>query len=876
MPIYPRTQYGFVAGEVSPSFYGRSDISQHEFGVAQAQNFFVDFRGGLLSRGGSKFIAPLQFPGSKMFRFRAQGNDYRVVLGGEPQLGASAPTVSSVIRFIRDGGYLLETAVSITGVDLVNGFVEATGHGYSDGDMIYIEMVAGTTELNGRYFVVSDAETNKFKLVEPVNLYMNDAPSALDLADYTAYSSNAGNLVSRVVTVEAPYTHEEVADVKVEQRYATMIFTHVDHAPRRLTYVSDTNWTFAAITYASTATAPTGLAKTTSGSGAAGAAFRVTAVDQYGVESRASAYFIADNIVDYSATAGWLKLTWTAVSGAVSYNVYRSLLLAEGSDVTSAQSVGYIGNSFGEVFIDSNITPDFTKTPPLAFNPFADNNNPRVFRIFQQRGVYAGSLDFPMTIWGSKPGEIDNFDVSDVINAGDSYSLTLDASSVEPIRHLLAMRAGLLVFTDVGVSMLRAQEGTALSPINALAEPQAYRGVAAADPLGIDLDVLYLQSNSGALNTMMFTEYTNTFKLQDISLLSNHLFGLDNQLLRLEWVPEPYKILWMPRADGALISVTYDRAQEVFGWAKHTTRGLFRDACAGQDDNKDVLYVIVSRKVNGYWRDYIEAMQPRDYEFVEDFWGVDSGLDYVDHFTTDALLNVTAGEVGDSVTCILRPVSASADDFPADIVGQYIYARGGKLLVTARTSGTEVTATVDREVEAVFPETEDITRQVAVGDWKVVEPVSTVTGLWHLEGETVSVLADGGAILSKTVTDGSISLDEAASRIIVGLPYTCRVKTLPINLREAATEHKRKDITAVGTKIYQTRGLRVGTDFDHLEEMKLIEVEFFGDEISLRDGTIYTYVNSAWGEEVQICYEQSYPLPAGILSLTTDLDVGDN
>lgn len=57
-------------------------------------------------------------------------------------------------------------------------------------------------------------------------------------------------------------------------------------------------------------------------------------------------------------------------------------------------------------------------------------------------------------------------------------------------------------------------------------------------------------------------------------------------------------------------------------------------------------------------------------------------------------------------------------------------------------------------------------------------PVDTVSGLEHLEGRTVSVLADGGAIGSRTVTEGSINLGDSYSNIIVGLDYQSRMKTL--------------------------------------------------------------------------------------------------
>src|SRR6185437_15071263 len=57
--------------------------------------------------------------------------------------------------------------------------------------------------------------------------------------------------------------------------------------------------------------------------------------------------------------------------------------------------------------------------------------------------------------------------------------------------------------------------------------------------------------------------------------------------------------------------------------------------------------------------------------------------------------------------------------------------------------------------------------------------ITTVTGLDHLEGQTVSVLADGGVVDGLVVSSGSITLPYSASKIHVGLPFTSRAVTLP-------------------------------------------------------------------------------------------------
>lgn len=53
------TQYSFVAGELSPRLYGRTDIDQYTQGLAKLHNFLVMPHGGVIKRHGSRFTGSL-------------------------------------------------------------------------------------------------------------------------------------------------------------------------------------------------------------------------------------------------------------------------------------------------------------------------------------------------------------------------------------------------------------------------------------------------------------------------------------------------------------------------------------------------------------------------------------------------------------------------------------------------------------------------------------------------------------------------------------------------------------------------------------------------------------------------------------------------
>lgn len=91
------------------------------------------------------------------------------------------------------------------------------------------------------------------------------------------------------------------------------------------------------------------------------------------------------------------------------------------------------------------------------------------------------------------------------------------------------------------------------------------------------------------------------------------------------------------------------------------------------------------------------------------------------------------------------------------------------------------------------------------------EPVTTVRGLAHLEGVEVTVLADGYT-LTKTVTDAAIELDDAASKIIVGLPYDALIETLPL-----PSEERKKITGEIYVELVESFDVKAGRDEAELE-----------------------------------------------------------
>jgi general secretion pathway protein A len=92
-------------------------------------------------------------------------------------------------------------------------------------------------------------------------------------------------------------------------------------------------------------------------------------------------------------------------------------------------------------------------------------------------------------------------------------------------------------------------------------------------------------------------------------------------------------------------------------------------------------------------------------------------------------------------------------------------------------------------------------------------PTSTVSGLNHLEGMEVAILADGGVSDPQTVTGSEVALSEPGSQITIGLPFTPQLQTLPLDVPgEATVQDAREDTTAATIRVESSRGFSVGTN----------------------------------------------------------------
>lgn len=595
-----------------------------------------------------------------------------------------------------------------------------------------------------------------------------------------------------------------------------------------------------------------------------------------------SASFLSWSVARYTSDATHLFITYKTHGAAGNAYVTSNGDATQGGAAPVSGASGF-GNLTGGGTAGTGATGNLTIGP-------ATGTYPSVPAYFQQRRVYANSMNDPDTYWMSKPGLFNNFDRSIPTVSDDSIEGTPWAQQVNGIQWLVPMPGGLVTLTGKGAWQVNGGgQNAAITPDTQFATPQAYNGSnPTVPPIVINYDILYVQSKGSIVRDLSYNFYVNIYTGTDLTVLSSHLFN-NTQITQWAWAEEPWKILWVLRADGTLLSLTYLKEQEIAAWARHDTQGQFVSVCSITEKSNtnnstvspfvDSLYVIVKRYVQGAWRYYSERMDSRLWKNVEDTFAVDAGLSYP--ITYPAATLSPAKSEGFPVL-----FTASASVFTADNVGDVIRIDGGKATVTEYVSATQVYGNITETLVDTIPfDPLDTPAPAQQGLWSISTPTTEVSGLNHLEAKTVTILADGSVLPNQCVTDGTITLPFEASKIVVGLPYVCQMQTLYVDApsQGGTSQNKRKLISSAGIRVKESRGLQVGSDqpdqatlsnsptnpeWTNMNEVK--DRTMFvnaGTAVPLFTGDYYKNISSEWTVKGQLAVQQVYPLPANILSV---------
>lgn len=682
------------------------------------------------------------------------------------------------------------------------------------------------------------------------------------------YSSgpNAGQPFELAV----PYTQADLGPLNFTQSADVMTFAHPGYKPRELSRLAHDNWTTAELSLAPRIVAPASATATSLGGSGVQQTWRyqITAVLDDG-NTIDESLPVTSNPINVFADTMAATVVWPAVAGASYYIVYK--------DNAGAGIYGFIGRATALTFTDRNITATKTDTPPNGNDPFVGTGNyPGAVGYYQQRLVFAGSDNKPQTVWMSKTGLFKNFGFSTPNKDDDAITFTIASKEVNRMRHLLGLKR-LLGLTSGGEwNFTGADSGLSAKTIRA--DQEGYDGSSIVPPVVVGNSAVYLQARGNRVSSFGYSLDADGFKATDLTIFSAHLFR-GRELTNVAYQKIPDSIVWYVRDDGKLLGLTYLPEQQLVGWHWHDTDGFVESIACIPEGQEDALYMVVRRTINGVQRRYIERMASRQVEAVEEAFFVDSGLTYdgrnkdsaksmtltggVSWKSPEAVTLTAAGHAPFSTSSVGNRYSLTRviEEYDSDPVTSIV-----RVEVVAYVSPTVVTA----KLLIVCPEE---LRGFSTSTW--ARQVKVLSGLDHLEGKKVSVLADGNVQPQAVVSGGSITLQSAAGIVHAGLPYLSDMETLDIESRDARETllDKKIAVTSLTILVEASRGIFAGADKKHLYEYKPSR-DNYELPIELLTGQAAVTIGNDWSGKGRIFIRQADPLPLTVLAVIPEVTYG--
>jgi hypothetical protein len=193
---------------------------------------------------------------------------------------------------------------------------------------------------------------------------------------------------------------------------------------------------------------------------------------------------------------------------------------------------------------------------------------PRAVTFHEGRVVYAGTDYQPQTLWLSA---VDNFeDFGEDVKDADPFSLML--ATGEAILWLDSLDSLAVGTTGNEWRVASTKLESALTPTNFNARVQSTYGAAAIQPSRCDMAVLYVDYVTRKLREFTYSNDKQQYVAPDLTQMAEHVTLGGNAaggITAIALQRNPDKVLWAVRGDGVLLSLTYERAENVVAWARH-------------------------------------------------------------------------------------------------------------------------------------------------------------------------------------------------------------------------------------------------------------------------------------------------------------------
>ena len=642
-----------------------------------------------------------------------------------------------------------------------------------------------------------------------------------------------------VTSITTTYLEADLFDIHYAQNNDVMYITHPDYTPRKLSRTSATAFDLSVVPFVRGPFMDTNITTTEITADADTGSITLTS---------SAAIFLATHV-------GSL---WRVDDGVVKITAFTSTTEVDG-DVQAEPdgSVGDLNNS-------ATGTKDWAEG---AFSGY--RGYPATVTFHEQRLIYANTTTEPQKFWCSAIGAYDNFDVG---SAGDDDACTFEVAS-EQRSAILWMLSGVKALQLGTLGGVVSGVGGNTEPIAAGNPPVLSRdtnyGVSNLLPKRISSFIYYIQRDDNKLREISYNFNADAHVANDMTLFAEHVLSDGDGIVDLDHQQAPNDRLYCVRSDGQMAVLTRNPEQDVMGWSRFVAGadavgdGKFESVCVTPKASaNDQVWAIVNRTINGSTKRFIEFFLPEQFDEDWDAVRVDSSL------TLDNPKTITGATAADPVV-----ITAVAHGFTD---GDYVKING--ILGMTELNGNEykVANKADDTFELTDSDDADIdgsayTAYKSAGE--VRKGVTNISGLTHLDTETVSAQVDGyiPSTETYTVAGGAITLSARAYVVHVGLPYTGTIQLMKKSDGSAVgtgqTKVRRTYLSAI--RVDRTQGLSIGRSSDTLDEIAY-------DETSLFTGDIEKFFQTSWGKGDEIIIKQTKALPADILAVILSNSVEEN
>lgn len=684
-----------------------------------------------------------------------------------------------------------------------------------------------------------------------------------------------------VVEITTEYTDDEVNELQTVQIADTMYIVHPDHEPSKLTRTGHAAWTIADVNYIDgpfldentdtsitvTPSATTGTITLDSNSdifsaNLVGALWeirhpRTDATVSGSLAANGSSSAIGcEGDYKFTTHGTWTATvyleksldgsTWEKVSGSlissvdddnISYSgnesdsgyTYKVTMASRTSGTATYNFVVFDHMHTGVVRISSYVDPsEVTAVVHTTLGGTSatyywsegywspKNGYPQTIAFHEFRLWFGGSTDYPQTIWASKSGDADDYE-SMSEGTDDDDALIYHLPGQNPIQFLHSYDY-LIIGTLGGVGRMGDIDEPMAAEIAPIYSQQTPYGSEFIQAVSAGDAVLYVGHGGDKVREFAYSLERDRFVSPDMTVLAEHITG--DGIVDIAYQIRPDSVLWCVLDDGDMATMTYQRENDVFAWSLQVTEGDYESVAIIPGSEEDEIWTIVNRTVDANTVRYVEQFQPRDWGTDNtDAWFVDCGLDW------DGGDAVSISGATKSNPCII-----TVSTWPTDGDGDNL-ADGDQIKILAVVGMTELNGNIytmddaDTSAKTFTLNDSDDSADINSTGYTTYSSGGTVqrfekdfSNLEHHEGEVVSVFADGEARSNNTVSSGAIETSNWYNKVLVGLPYTSIMETMPLvfNTQSGSTSANYTRVINVSFDFYETLGLSFGVDEDNL------------------------------------------------------------